>query len=258
VNIAKAHAKARQAMKRREEHIEQEELEGGEINLIPYLDIVTNLMLFILASISSGLILGQLNTTIPDQGPPPSNMAGKPDTPPEERSLGLVIQVASDTIRVYSAVAEFQKLIAPPQSPIKFKRLPSVKGKDGQLDPVWVYDWRGVNDYLYKLASAWKGKQRAYPTYRVILQVDKDAPYGTVISAMDTLRCKLPPPGKEPESVCILPREGQGADGKPEIDPQTKKPVLIGPDGKKLTTPYDPDTMALFHDIIFSPGYQSQ
>ena len=31
---------------------EQEEIEGGEINLIPYLDIVTNLMLFLLASMT--------------------------------------------------------------------------------------------------------------------------------------------------------------------------------------------------------------
>ena len=56
-----------------------------------------------------------------------------------------------------------------------------------------------------------------------------------------------------------VPRVGQTdtvADGAPEIDPATKKPILIGPDGKRLTAAYDPDTMALFHDIVFSPGYQ--
>ena len=51
-------SKQRFAIKRREEAIEQDEIEGGEINLIPYLDIVTNLMLFLLASVSAGVILG--------------------------------------------------------------------------------------------------------------------------------------------------------------------------------------------------------
>ena len=47
-------------MKRREEEIEQEEMEGGELNLVPYLDIVTNVMLFLLATVTSGLILGNI------------------------------------------------------------------------------------------------------------------------------------------------------------------------------------------------------
>ena len=48
--------KTRAAIKRREDIIEQDELESGELNLIPYLDMVTNLMLFVLASVTAGLI----------------------------------------------------------------------------------------------------------------------------------------------------------------------------------------------------------
>jgi hypothetical protein len=55
--------KTRAAIKRREDFIEQDELESGELNLIPYLDIVTNLVLFLLASVSAGLILVQIDTT---------------------------------------------------------------------------------------------------------------------------------------------------------------------------------------------------
>ena len=41
-----------------------EEMENGELNLIPYLDIVTNLTLFLLATVSAGLILVQIDTTL--------------------------------------------------------------------------------------------------------------------------------------------------------------------------------------------------
>ena len=57
MNAAQVKAKARMAVKRREEHVEDEEMESGELNLVPYLDIVTNIMLFLLATVTSGLIL---------------------------------------------------------------------------------------------------------------------------------------------------------------------------------------------------------
>ena len=52
MNAAQVRARARMAMKRREEEIELEEIEGGELNLVPYLDIITNVVLFLLASVS--------------------------------------------------------------------------------------------------------------------------------------------------------------------------------------------------------------
>ena len=61
-------SKTRIAIRRREDAIEADELESGEINLIPYLDIVTNLMLFLLASISANILFGQINTQLPDSG----------------------------------------------------------------------------------------------------------------------------------------------------------------------------------------------
>ena len=69
MNSSQVRAKARAAMLRREDEVEEEEIQGGEINLVPYLDIVTNLMLFILVSVSAGFILGQINTTLPDAAP---------------------------------------------------------------------------------------------------------------------------------------------------------------------------------------------
>ena len=64
-----------------EDEIEQEEIEGGEINLVPYLDIVTNLMLFMLASVAAGFVLGQINTTLPKHAPSNSISPTKPGLP---------------------------------------------------------------------------------------------------------------------------------------------------------------------------------
>lgn len=240
-------------MKRREEQIEQDELEGGEINLIPYLDIVTNLMLFLLASISTGLVLGQINTTLPDRAPP-SAASSKEDTPPDERALGLVAWVDTEALRLYAENPELNN--GDKKTPIfKKERLPDrIDEKSKQPDPVPVYDWKGLNDKLYEIASRWKEKNRVFPTYRITLVADPKIPYGAIISLMDAVRCKMP--DKPGDGACILPRVAQGEDGKPEIDPATNYPVLIGPDGKPLEGTYNPDTMALFHDIVFSPGTQ--
>lgn len=251
MNLAKAHQKARMAMRRREEQVEQDELEGGEINLIPYLDIVTNLMLFLLASISAGLVLGQINTTLPDKGPKPDAMQNDP-RPAGDKPLKLIVSVTKENIIVWSP--EDEGGIKQPKATIR--RLPDViDEKTGERDLVPLYDYRALNDALYKLASDnWKGKPRAYPTYRVTLMPDHLVPYETVIKVMDALRCKLPEHINVAQP-CIMPRIAKGDDEKPVIGPDGKQ-VLIGPDGKALEGPYDPDTMALFHDILFSAGFQ--
>lgn len=254
MDLNKAHQKARAAMKRREEEIEIEELEGGEINLIPYLDIVTNLMLFLLASISTGLILGQINTTLPDKAPPSAASTDKPETPPDERPLGLVVWVDAQFLRMWAQSPEAG--LGSQQAPaLKLARLPNATGEGGAADPLPQYDFKALNDKLHEVAMRWKDKPRGYGTYRVTLVADSKIPYGTIIQMMDAVRCKWPAKG-EPVAPCILPRIAEGENGAPLIDPKTKQPVLIGPDGKVLEGPYNPDTMALFHEIVFSPGLQ--
>src|SRR5215813_13167116 len=88
--------KTRAAVKRREDFIEQDELESGELNLIPYLDMVTNLMLFLLASVSAGLILVQIDTTLPDKKPPSPTNVTQPSTNPDDQPLKLFVSIKRD------------------------------------------------------------------------------------------------------------------------------------------------------------------
>ena len=49
----------RAAMRRMKDHAEEAEEENGELNLVPYLDIVTNIIIFLLASVAYNVELRQ-------------------------------------------------------------------------------------------------------------------------------------------------------------------------------------------------------
>src|SRR5258705_6641872 len=107
-------SKTRAAVQRRTDLIAQEELESGELNLIPYLDMVTNLMLFLLASVSAGLILVQIDTTLPDKQTAPP-VAQTPATNPDDQPLKLVVSVTRDRVILWSISGLEGTLVAPKQ-----------------------------------------------------------------------------------------------------------------------------------------------
>ena len=258
--------RTRAAIKRREDMIEQEELESGELNLIPYLDMVTNLMLFLLASVSAGLILVQIDTTLPDKASAPS-AATTPAQSPDDQPLKLVVSILRDRAMLWSISGLEGTLDAP-------KLVLSRTGRDGDAcdgpymcesnscdgatqkcvasrdEPAPVFDYRALNNAMFEIASRrYTGKQRKPETYQAILMADGAIPYSTIVSVMSAMRCKLPELGKE-VAPCALPTE----------DPALKKAQdPISPGGKLYDTAravYDPKRMALFHDILFSSGFE--
>ena len=106
-------SKTRAAVKRREDDIEQDEMESGELNLIPYLDMVTNLMLFLLASVSAGLILVQIDTTLPDKQSAPAASPQTPATNPDDQPLKLVVSITRDRAILWSISGLEGTLAAP-------------------------------------------------------------------------------------------------------------------------------------------------
>lgn len=242
-------------------------MESGELNLIPYLDIVTNLMLFLLASVSAGLILVQIDTTLPDKAPPNPTNVTQPSTNPDDQPLKLFVSIKRDEMILWSASGLEGTLTQPKAS---FRRT----GKDGETcdgpymcesnlcspesqkcipsrdDPQPVYDYRALNTALIEIANRrYAGKQRKADTYQIILQADGAIPYATIVSTMAAMRCVLPELGKEPTS-CALPTDDENLK-------KAKEP--ISPDGKLYDTArasYDPQKMALFHEIAFSSGFE--
>jgi biopolymer transport protein ExbD len=286
-------SKTRAAVKRREDAIELDELESGELNLIPYLDMVTNLMLFLLASVSAGLILVQIDTTLPDRAPP--NV--KPTTPavdPKDQPLKLFLSVSPTEMTLWSATG-LEGTLKEPKPGYVFRRT----GFDGQPcdgpymcqsnacdatkvqrvgnvdygtcvpsrdDPAPVFEFRRFNETLFKIAAdRYAGRPRKPDTYSIVIQADFSIPYATITSIMAAMRCKLPDPNAE-ALACALPTDDpelakapdplapKGCGPKPPQPP----PNYPGPcrlyDTKRAS--YDPKQMALFHDIQFSTGFE--
>lgn len=258
----RVHAKARAAVKRREDFIEEQELEGGEINLVPYLDIVTNLMLFILMSVSGSLLLGQINTVLPDRGPPANSATPPPQQNPDDVPLQLVVSVKRDSIVLWSLAGGVGGTLAAPALSIGLTGGPGSKGCDGGYmcqsgaceagtcvgsdeTPAPVFDYRALSKKLSEIATLrYQGKIRSMKTYQIFLNVDYSIPYSTIVSVMSALRCKIPDPGVKFDG-CLMPTEDEELKKKEEpIDQATK---LFDPTRAK----YDPATMALFHNIAF-------
>jgi len=256
-------SKQRFAIKRRVEDIEQEEIEGGEINLIPYLDIVTNLMLFLLASVSAGIILGQINTTLPDR----AQSTGPTPPAKDEVPLRMTVSITRDRIILWSVSGDEGTLALPKAT---FPRTGHEGDKcDGgymcesnKCDTStnkcvrssdmaqWVYDYRALNDALYEIANRrYSNKVRKKESYQSVLMPDPSAPYGTIISVMGAMRCKMAAIGKQSEG-CFLPTDDENL--KKAKDPIDK----IGKLYDTTRAAYDPTKMALFQDIVFSPGVE--
>lgn len=268
LSAQRVRSKARNAVRRREDQIEQEEIESGELNLIPYLDIVTNLMLFLLFSISAGIIFTQIDTSLPDKAPASTTTTTNPATNPDDQPLKLVVSITRDRMMLWSISGLEGTLQAPKAT---FQRT----GRDGEACdgaymcesnfcspqqtcapspakelPLPVFDYRGLSNALFEIASRrYTGKQRKADTYQIILMADGSIPYNTIASTMSAMRCKMPDFGKE-TTGCSLPTE----------DPELKKAKdPFSPDKRLYDTTratYDPKTMALFSDILFSSGFE--
>jgi biopolymer transport protein TolR len=227
MNAAQVRAKARMAMKRREEQVEQEEVESGELNLIPYLDIVTNLMLFLLAAAAAGFILGQINTTLPDSVPADQVSPTEPAKNPDDKPLQLIVSTTKQGMLLWS-ISGLEGTLEAPKA--RINRLST------KPDEAPAYDYKTLNDALYEIAARrWKGKIRSLDTYEIILQADPDIPYETIVHILDAVRRKLPPGDVPAHSLPPITM--------PKADKQGDKFVP--------TEPYDPDKHFLFPDVLF-------
>jgi biopolymer transport protein ExbD len=272
LSAQRVRAKTRIAVKRREDQIEQEEIESGELNLIPYLDMVTNLMLFLLASISAGIIFTQIDTTLPDKAPPSNSVTQPAQTNPDEQPLKLVVSVTPKEMRLWS-ISGLEGTLSQPKA--VFQRTghdgeqcdgnfmcesgycSGDTGKCGQvpanMPPVAAtpaFDYRGLSGALIEIATRrYNGKLRKRDTYQIILMADASIPFNTIASVMAAMRCKMPDFGKAPEP-CSLPTDDERL--KKDPNPISSKDRVYDTDRAK----YDPKTMALFSDILFSSGFE--
>src|SRR3954454_15674959 len=83
-------SQVRAATRRMRDHVEEIEEEAGEINLVPYMDIVTNIIIFLLASVVNQIPLGHVNVSSPTIG-----SGGSASSEPEKPPLNLTVTVGA-------------------------------------------------------------------------------------------------------------------------------------------------------------------
>lgn len=216
-------AKVRAKIRREIAEVEEAEHEGGELNLVPYLDIVTNTVIFMLATYSASVILANINVTAPPYVPPSAGAAtpNKPDDDKKKKlnltvavsNKGFILAGSGGVFDSNAAVTELRKSYpgnpyvakrfgastpAPGELPtlgctvpLKADRCPAFPTK--KLDPKLrqrVLTWEDKYDYK-ALVLLLKAIKKAFPHERqVVLSADRNIPYQVVVHAMDKIRGK--------------------------------------------------------------------
>lgn len=166
-------------LRRKAEEAEQEQEEGGEINLVPYLDIVTNVIMFLLATITVILPMGNINIAAPRYGP--VGGAGADQPPPDKPPLSLTVTVTGTGFIVAGSGGVLYH-----------------NNEVGKL-PTIPKDAKGEYDYPSLIGLVGKLKDSFPEESNVILGANPDIPYEVVVRVMDTLRER---PGKRCTQAC--------------------------------------------------------
>jgi biopolymer transport protein TolR len=95
-------SQVRATTRRMRDHVEEIEEEAGELNLVPYMDIVTNIIIFLLASVVNQVALGNINVSVPTIS---AGGGAADDTPPEKPPLNLTVSVGATGFTVAGAGA---------------------------------------------------------------------------------------------------------------------------------------------------------
>jgi biopolymer transport protein ExbD len=155
--------------------------EGGELNLVPYLDIVTNVIMFLLATITFAAALGDINVSSPTT----ASQAQLQQNPPEPKNdLNLTVSVSDKgfTIAASGAVlySGFSIDAAGNLQQPAGATLPTIpkKGND--------YDY----DALAKAMTQIKSSPTAKNETKVIVNANPDIIYDVIVQVLDACRGK--------------------------------------------------------------------
>ncbi len=139
----------------------------GELNIVPYLDVVVNLVMFMLLSMTGLITLGVLNVSTPRISAEPA--AAPTDTAPK---LLLTVLIGRQGFYVGGAGGVLGEDAAANQT----ERPPTIPLSGGK------YDYATLNAQLVKI------KEQYPEETQVILSADPDVLYDTLIQTMDACR----------------------------------------------------------------------
>jgi biopolymer transport protein TolR len=139
---------------------------GHELNLVPYLDIMVNLVLFMLVTITSFLSFTILNASIPQIAPDSAQVEEKM----KKEELLLVVRVLKEGYRVDPSVQG--------GAAIEKKTLPKKDEK--------TYDVAALREIMVALKTRFKEENK------VLIVADPMINYEAIIQTMDSVRESKP------------------------------------------------------------------
>ncbi|HEX9241180.1 MAG TPA: biopolymer transporter ExbD [Anaeromyxobacter sp.] len=146
----------------------REEEHTGELNIVPYLDVVVNLVMFMLLSMTGLITLGVLNVSAPKIGGD-AVVGEKPEKPP----LLLTVAIGRQGFFVAGAGGVLGKDAPAPDA----NRPPTIPLKgDGK------YDYASLTEQMKRIKEQFPNETA------VILSADPDVVYDVLIQTMDACR----------------------------------------------------------------------
>ena len=149
---------------RRRIHAEEE---TGELNIVPYLDVVVNLVMFMLLSMTGLISLGVLNVSAPKIGG--ETVAAAADSGPK---LLLTVGIGRQGFYVAGAGG----VLGSDAIASDTTRPPTIPLRDGK------YDYAELTQQLARIKDQYPSETQ------VILSADPDVLYDTLIQTMDACR----------------------------------------------------------------------
>ena len=146
---------------RDEEHV-------GELNIVPYLDVVVNLVMFMLLSMTGLIALGVVNVSAPKLGGETAAAAALENQP----KLLLTVAIAKTGFYVAGAGGVLGAEAATPEA----TRPPTIPLRDGE------YDYAALGEQMKKIKDQFPNETA------VILSADPEVVYDVLIQTMDACR----------------------------------------------------------------------
>jgi biopolymer transport protein TolR len=150
----------------------KEEEEAGELNIVPYLDILMNLIIFMLLSMTGLATFGMLNVNAPSYGAGAGG-SGENDKPP----LTLTVAIGKTGFFVAATGG-----VLPGQPEGEAAAPPGQGAPTIPLKGDGTYDFDALTRKMMDVKSAFPGESK------VILAADANTAYEVVVGAMDATR----------------------------------------------------------------------
>jgi biopolymer transport protein ExbD len=149
----------RAAMRRLKNENEEAEEETGEINLVPYMDIVTNIIIFLLASVVNNVAFGNVNISSPTI----ASGAGAAALEEPKEELNLTVLAGANGFIIGAAGGML---------PI----IPKL--------PNGAYDYKALTAKLMEIKAQPENAEETKATFNA----DAHTPYNIVIETLDAMR----------------------------------------------------------------------